>query len=193
MPVEKFAVLPYNESALISAPTLGVATAYVFSANGLYDPNITGTGHQPMGFDQAMLFYEHYTVTHVKVTVNWLNTDIDDSAMVGILVAPDTTVEANATRLNENGLLVKRIIQPNASGMNNKSMSILVDIGKVNGKKDVTAENDFRGDVASNPVEQSYIHLFCYNFSSSNTVGLAFDVLLEYTAKFTEPRKMTQS
>jgi len=40
--------------------TSGAVSTYVFAANGLYDPNITGTGHQPMGFDQLLQFYNHY-------------------------------------------------------------------------------------------------------------------------------------
>lgn len=193
LPVAKYGILPYSDSGSLTAPALGLATAYVFSANGLYDPNITGTGHQPMGFDQMMLFYEHYCVTKVKVTVNWVNSDIDDTATVGILVAPDATIEPTPSRLNENGMLIKKYAQPNNSGQNHVTMTASIDIGKVNGKKDVTAEDDFRGDVSNNPAEQSYIHLFAYNNMSVNTIVLAFEVLLEYTVKFTEPRKMTQS
>lgn len=193
LPVSKYGLLPYYDNATLTAPANNLATAYVFTANGLYDPNITGTGHQPMGFDQMMLFYEHYCATRVKVTVNWVNTDIDDTAVVGILVAPDATIEATPSKLNENGMLVKKFVQPNGSGSNHTSMSIVVDLSKVNGKRSVTNEDDFRGDSASNPVEQSYIHLFAYNSMSANTIALTFEVILEYTAKFTEPRKMTQS
>lgn len=39
------------------------AGGYAFSCNGLYDPNASGTGHQPLYFDQLMTIYDHYTVT----------------------------------------------------------------------------------------------------------------------------------
>lgn len=146
-----------------------------------------------MGFDQMMLFYEHYTVTKVKVTINWFNTDVDDTAIVGILVAPDATVETVTSKLNENGMLVKKPVQPNGSGGNNCTMSVVIDLAKVNGKRDITSDDIFRGDSASNPSEQSYIHFFTYNPMSANSIALTFDVLLEYTAVFTEPRKMVQS
>lgn len=38
-----------------------------FSANGLYDPDLTGVGHQPRGFDQMMTLFDRYVVTGVRV------------------------------------------------------------------------------------------------------------------------------
>lgn len=55
------AVLPYFETGLSINPAAGgVVGSYVFQINGPYDPNVTGIGHQPLGFDQLMLMYEHY-------------------------------------------------------------------------------------------------------------------------------------
>lgn len=51
-------------------PTL-VAPAYNdFQLNSLYDPNITGAGHQPYGFDQLMTYYDHYLVIKASVYFN---------------------------------------------------------------------------------------------------------------------------
>lgn len=193
LPLSKYARLPYYDSNSLTAPANGLSTAYVFTANGLYDPNISGVGHQPMGFDQLMLFYEHYCVLSAKITVNFYNVDIDDHCVVGILIAPDATIETSPSKLNENGMLVKKFAEPNTSGSSHTSATVSVNLGKVNGKKDVTAEDDMRGDIASNPTEQTYIHIFVYNITSANTVVIPFECTIEYTAKFTEPRKMIQS
>jgi len=193
LPIKKRATLSYYDNNNFTTGA-AASSGYVFTANGLYDPNITGVGHQPMGFDQMMLFYEHYTVTSCRLTVNFYNADATNTAMVGILVAPDATLETNYSKLNENGLLKKIHLSPTGSNPNNfKTISMQVNISKINGKKDVKSEDDFRGDVASNPLEQTYFHVFGYNFINVNTVSIYFETLLEYTAEFTEPKKMIQS
>jgi len=51
--------------------TSGALTTYTYKCNGLFDPNTTGTGHQPMYFDQMSALYNHYTVigSKIKITV----------------------------------------------------------------------------------------------------------------------------
>jgi len=193
LPLMKYGRLPYMEYTSFSTGAIA-ANAHVFSANGLFDPDITAAGHQPMGFDQMMLFYEHYTVTKAKLTVNFWNLDVDDYCMVGIVVAPDATPITNIQRLNENGMYVKKQIHSNNGAESNyTTCSCSVNISRINGKKDVKSENDFRGDVASNPVEQTYFHIFAYNWMTVAIIPIYFEVLIEYDAVFTEPRKMTQS
>lgn len=43
--------------------------SYLFRTNGLYDPNYTGTGHQPRYFDKLGTIYTYYTVVKSKCTV----------------------------------------------------------------------------------------------------------------------------
>jgi len=52
-------------------PGLGGVASYSFSCNGLHDPNITGVGHQPYGYDQMGFLYNHYEVlsSRIKITV----------------------------------------------------------------------------------------------------------------------------
>lgn len=194
LPVSKLGKLPYSDWNLFSCPATNTAGGYVFTANGLFDPNITGVGHQPMGFDQMMLFYEHYTVTRSRITVNFWNTSTTESVVVGISIAPDATLSTVITTLNENGMLVKKALSPNNGGDSYKcTLSITADISKINGKRDVKSENDFRGDIASNPAEQTYFHIWAYDEIVSAAKNVNFEVLIEYDAIFTEPRKMIAS
>lgn len=192
LPLSKTAVLPYYDQNNFSTGAV-LAGGYVFTCNGLYDPNITGVGHQPMGFDQMMLFYEHYTVLKSKITVSFYNNSNTDSVVVGVLIAPDANIETVFSKLNENGMLTKKWLTPSTGTDPKVSFTLIANMSKINGKKDVSSEDDFRGDVSSNPPEQTYFHLFAYNQGTVSVVNVLFEVRVEYTAIFTEPRKMVQS
>lgn len=82
----------YTEN-LVSASTSGATVNYLFSANGLYDPNISGTGAQPRFFDtlcganNGVTPYNQYRVTASKISCTIVPTGVDSvgmRAMVGI-------------------------------------------------------------------------------------------------------------
>lgn len=58
----------------MNAQANGAPVSYHFSANSIYDPNLTGTGHQPLGRDQYGLIYDHYTVIGSKIKVKFFST-----------------------------------------------------------------------------------------------------------------------
>lgn len=47
----------------------GLSVTKSYRANDLYDPDSSGVGHQPMGFDQLCLFYKSFTVTKSTIRV----------------------------------------------------------------------------------------------------------------------------
>jgi len=61
LPAAKRVQMRYCETINL-ASTVGAMGTYEWSANDLFDPNITGAGHQPYGFDQWMTFYTKATV-----------------------------------------------------------------------------------------------------------------------------------
>ncbi len=46
---------------------------HVYRSNSLFDPDLTGAGHQPMGFDELNNFYNFYTVTAFKTACTFIN------------------------------------------------------------------------------------------------------------------------
>jgi hypothetical protein len=78
-------------------PASGVISNYTFALNDLYDPNVTGTGHQPKGFDELSALYFRYKVisVHVKVTItNTLATTAVDWVMLPAQVSTSfSTIE----------------------------------------------------------------------------------------------------
>jgi len=76
--------LHYRESILLSSTAMLPTAFNNFSMNSLFDPNRTGTGHQPYGFDQLSTFYNRYYVTGSKMTVTFsCQTKDNDTTVTG--------------------------------------------------------------------------------------------------------------
>jgi len=188
-------MLYYYNIDLASAGTM-TSNSWVFSANGIFDPDITGAaGGQPMGTDQMFLLYEHYTVLGGKITVNFMNESKTEYAYCGIGIAPDSTLQSDPYRLVENGMLTRSYIAEGFSG-NPKShceLTLPFDISKINSRKNIVGDDLYRGDAANNPTEQTYLHVFHYNPNNATSTTINYDVLIEFDVVWTEPKKLTLS
>jgi len=60
--------LVYNEVFNI-AQAAGTPWTWEYSGNGMNDPNVSGGGHQPYGFDEMSNLYRNYVVTGVKIVL----------------------------------------------------------------------------------------------------------------------------
>jgi len=96
--------LRYVDYATLNPGIYTVGTA-IFKANGCYDPNTSGTGHQPMGFDQWASFYNHYIVVGAKITAV-LNTSstVYSGCIFGINLNDDLTMSTDIGTVMEQGL-----------------------------------------------------------------------------------------
>jgi hypothetical protein len=65
-------VFKYAEAITLASIAAAGYGLYVFRLNSLFDFNLTGTGHQPYGYDAVMLFYNRYLVYSVKYKVTFL-------------------------------------------------------------------------------------------------------------------------
>ena len=77
--------LPYSEPFVTTIPIAGQGMAFSFNLNSIYDPNRTGTGHQPMGHDQWAVFYQRYRVYGVTYDINLTNMNADSAIQGGIV------------------------------------------------------------------------------------------------------------
>jgi hypothetical protein len=183
--------LPYMQAITLNGGA-SVVTGYVFSANGCFDPNITGTGHQPMGFDQMMVFYNHYTVLRARVTAMFENTGTPTSK-VGLSISGSTTFSTDYEVNIENGQLVWATIQPAGTNGSTCALKTSVNCAAFQGLQNIMDDPDMRGDIASNPIEQLYFLLTLWNTSGATVPVANVDVLIEYDVVFHEPKKGTLS
>lgn len=68
IPQTMHTTLWYSQVVALNPAAFGIGL-HTFRANDLYDPDYTGVGHQPMGFDQLMALYGKFTVLKSKLTI----------------------------------------------------------------------------------------------------------------------------
>lgn len=189
------ATLRYFEPNFTIDPgAAGTAAAYVFSANGLYDPNITGTGHQPLGFDQLMAMYNHYVVIGASIRVTFWNEDSTYTQLVALSTQSGSTPTATMTNLIEQGRCKWTTVGVANSGNDRKTLSLKINPNKFMTRSSPLSDPNVKGDSTANPAEQAYFHVMAApNNNSVNSSQIRCSATLEFRAVFFEPKFLSES
>lgn len=187
--------LRYVESVVLNGGASVAAANHFFSANGLFDPNITGTGHQPMAFDQYIAMYDHYKVLSSKMTIHPLAnpsaSTADNQQIVLIYLDDDITAITNINNMIEQGQTSYMVINSGASAppkLTSKSFN-----SKTFFSNRLSGDS-LLGTGSANPVEQAF-----YNISTAalngtgDPVSLAVLVVIDYVVSFSERKTLGSS
>lgn len=188
--------LRYVETITVD-PATGVVSDTVFSANGLYDPNVSGTGHQPYGFDQLMAMYNHYTVVGSKATLRAINNQSLLPAYFALLLrdsATSLTGSYTDVLMEQPGNRMKLTAPLGSQGPSiiRKTFSAKRFFSKNRGA--IVEDSNLRGDVANNPLEQAFYHaIVAPNLTTDNLGTQSYQMVIDFYAVFTEPKILPQS
>ena len=69
----------------------------VYNANGIWDPNFSATGHQPMGYDQWSTLYKTYRVKKCTIKAECANNQSTVPCLFIIAPSETTALLANAS------------------------------------------------------------------------------------------------
>lgn len=171
----------------------GSISVHVFSANGMYDPDITGSGHQPRGFDQYMALYDHYTVVGSKITLQVCpRSGSTYPTIVGVTLKDAATVLANGNEYMEGRGSVYRLL-----GAGESAQSVVLtntfSLRKFQSVKDPLDSDGSRGTPSGNPTEQSYFHCWAEPVQGQDSYPLDVVVTIDFIAWLTEPHMPNQS
>jgi len=170
--------------------------ANIFAANGLFDPDITGSGHQPMGFDQLMTFFQHYTVLNARIKAQIIN-DADSSQVVmgAACVMRGSTALTSWNRLIEEGNVQHCTVGGATQGGSPLPpwFNLSVNIADFQSIPDALNDSTLRGTAAANPATVVGFALYGYSPTGSTTGHIGLSVTIEFDAVFTEPLQLIQS
>lgn len=186
--------MKYAEAVTLSGT--GMRT-YVWNLNSLFDPNRTGTGHQPYGFDQlcgapGASLYNRYRVFRCDYVLTVANDDynIHYAVLPSNEVPPINNVsEARETprcqyAVQNPGGTLKRITG---------SVSLPALMGRT--KEQYMASPDYSAQYNANPFEMALLN--CYSQGLNDDAGVpmshTFNILLTYHVEFFDPHVLDQS
>lgn len=192
--------LKYAEVRVVTGPTLGGLVQYNFRLNSLFDPNLTGGGHQPYGFDQLTDIYNRYRVYKVSYAISALNTDgTTNYSVVAALPSNEPYVAgAGVSELMENPR-AKYITQaPNAAL---KVLKGTIHLPSLAGrtKAQYMADDRYQSEMTTNPLESLVLNVMAGTLTGTSGGGgsatnvMNLSISLVYHAEFFDVKNVIQS
>lgn len=176
-------------------PSAGATTlsGYHFKANGLYDPDTTGIGHQPLGFDQFTPIYNHFVVlgARIKATFTYRDEagDVVHPIMCGIYDDDDGTNSLTYSSVAEGTDRRKY----NFLTTNNDKLEVYSKWTSTRtfGNAPVSDPSQ-RGSASADPTETHQWYVWYYNLGNvAMTINVAVDI--EYSVVFFEKKDLAGS
>jgi hypothetical protein len=187
------AELIYFEWGVSVNPAIASTGVYVFAANGLFDVNTTGAGHQPAGYDQIMALYNEYIVLGSTIKVTYANSDSGQDVICGITLADFNNTSNDARVYIENGNTVWTEIGTFKSGNDIATLRHSADIAKYSTQA-VIDDDNFSANALSNPVDTHYYHVWAGPADASADVGsIVLNVEIRFDCLFRDPSQTALS
>ncbi len=190
-PTKLVAKLRYCDIFQITSTTGSIAKE-VLNINSTFDPDQTGTGHQPMYRDTYAGIYDQYAVISAKAYVTFVSNATTSAMLVGTVIDDDSSTSSVFQTLCEQSTGEHYLI-PNATGsLNNHRFVVNWDCKKHLGIDPYSSES-YKTPVGSNPTEISTLLCWAYPADGSSTTTTTVFVELEQTVLWTELSTPTQS
>lgn len=168
------------------------AIDYVYNLNSIYDPNQTGTGHQPLGRDQWSAFYNRYRVIKVQAKIRAL-CDGATERYFGVVANNDTAAfTVFDTACETTGSLFWPLVQ-----MRPILHNATYDMATVTGatRSHYMSDDRYASQFGASPAETICLHVFYVNADGTSVAvnGITFDVEFIYDVELFDPVQLAQS
>jgi len=178
--------------SLAGLPTID----YQWKINSLFDPNFTGTGHQPKGFDQIQELYQRYRVYNTHYKVSW---SIPSAGFTNLLVCVVATNEASGftsfSDATETANAQWMAIGNGYPLLTGHHLTGTVDLTKLNGKTRAAYESDDTTQALRNASPSEILHLHCVAASADGATNVAayMTIQLTFDIEWSDPIALAQS
>ncbi len=190
--------LRYSDSKEYNVPASGT-TFNVYRANGAFDPDLTGAGHQPHGFDQWMTAYTHFTVVSSTMQVRVMSEISGHQIPVAgcILKTSQSNTEASLSTLaivkERPRMLGSPIMYFGDAGAYRKPMFARWSGLDWFGKVFMVGSRDYMGSAIASPAEQTFYTVKFFSIGGNDPAAVMVHTTIDYVCVLTEPKFVSQS
>jgi len=159
-----------------------------YRLNSLYDPDESGAGTQPVGFDEIMQFYEYYRVLKCKVHIEAINAGT--AAIIAVMPNRDSTDPTQITAMAaNNGGRSKSVA--GTYGQNKVTFDFEIDIAKFFGLR-MNIGDDLNGTTSASPARVLYLHIGMEEMDLS-AKDISLFCKFEFKTRFLNPLPLNNS
>lgn len=171
----------YAESISLTSADAATAASHTMSLNNLYDPNISATGYQPIGFDQMSAVWLNYRVLSAKVRLEVFPTTSTGS--VGFYPSGLSTLPADWNAWTVQPFSKTRTTSTTLPMRIEATISPWQVLGVT--KANYMAENDYLSSSTGGPLRPVYLQLFAKSAGVATAVSTR--IYIEYTVLASQP------
>jgi hypothetical protein len=187
------------------APSLAAPSSYQFNATGLFDPDQTGTGHQPLGFDQwlgtsnSTGFYQNYQVDTADIHVTAYSNADDSTAQAIICLGLSDDTSFSFTSIDtamETPSFKTAFLGTEASCNGIVHLKHHFDASKFFGvpRPALYARTDLQAIYSANPTQNALFSILVQGPQNGTTPGaVTFVVQIKFRAHLTERKELNTS
>jgi len=165
--------------------TTGALAKQLFVINSIYDPDSTGTGHQPLYRDTYAAIYDQYAVVSATAKITFCSNATTTSLLVGVVFDDDASTSTSYTVLAEQNTGKHLFLPNNGGSLSTRTLTMQWDCKKMLGI-DPFASQTYKTAVASNPSEQATMLVWVQPADLSSTTVTQVQVEIDFVVLFTE-------
>ena len=192
--------LRYAETFSLATGAAGIiGSVQTMFLNSLYDPNSSGTGHQPYGFDQLVQFYQQYFVHSCRYQL--ICSTIGGTAEICVAMqifptAGGVTIAGISTDAATEKATVSTFVLGSSGNVRSRSVTGVVKMHQIFGLEpdQYRAQTDQYGAaVTTNPALGAYLEVGIGSYSGAASETAAIQIILDFDAEFWQPKTLAQS
>lgn len=182
--------LKYNQSFVLTS-TLGSVVSQIFNLNSLFDPDRTGVGHQPMGYDQLTTFYTKYRVFACSWRVNVVQTQASSTSNCIVVPINTATSLTGISQAREQPRAIYKMVN-NANGITTFTGKMFLPNLAGSPVSRYKSDDIYASQTGSSPSELMTLQIIHSDVGSANNT-CTFDIELVYHSEFFDPAELPQS